>query len=248
MQHVYSVFTSMVKVTMSKSMLSSCCFRISIKAQCNGWYWISKMHVNTSYRKYIESHMMQRYEEKTCKSMMMTLTLDIAFLLQAIGHGYVRGYWVFGDIYIWIYGCWKVNWIELGCWSSLFMMNFFIDDGHHCGLLLESVGSLDITALAYHVQMKSTSWWASTKDRALGKSFIYITTTCKGSTCITSTYRNANNSHHTIIGLWWCRWSCPLDCHSMNWPPFFPGTLTLMTAVGESLRCLPPVVALSWLM
>lgn len=175
MQHVYSVFTSMVKVTMSKSILSNSCSRISMKVQCDGWYWISKMHVNTSYRNYSEAHMMQRYEEKTCKSMMMTLTLDVAFLLQAIGHRYARGSWVFGGIYDWIYGCWKVNWMELWCWSSLFMMDFFIDDEDHCGLLLESVASLDITALAHHVQMKSTSWWASTKDRALGKSFIYIT-------------------------------------------------------------------------
>lgn len=58
-----------------------------------------QMHVNTSYRKYSESHMIQRYEEKACRSMMMTLTLDIAFLLQAIGHRYTRGSWVFGGIY-----------------------------------------------------------------------------------------------------------------------------------------------------
>lgn len=64
--------------------------------------------------------------------------------------------------------------MELGCWNSLFMMNLSIDDEHRCGLLLESVAPLDITALAYHVQKKSTSWWAITKDRALGKSFIYI--------------------------------------------------------------------------
>lgn len=57
-----------------------------------------QMYINASYKNYSEAHMMQRYEEKACKSMMMTLTLDIAFLLQAIGLEYARGSWAFGGI------------------------------------------------------------------------------------------------------------------------------------------------------